>query len=190
MKSAPSTSARKRLAHAVERGCKRAKSAADACKDADAVVTMLPAGKHVAAGLPRGRVWRRAQDCDPDGLLDHRRRHRQGGRGRSAGGGLHDGRRAGLRRHRRGRGRHADLHGRRERRRFRQGEPIPREDGQGGDPRRRPGRRPGGQDLQQHAARRDHGRDLRGIRAGRRSWGSIRRSSSTSRPRRAARAGR
>ena len=32
----------------VERGCKRAKSAADACKDADAVVTMLPAGKHVA----------------------------------------------------------------------------------------------------------------------------------------------
>ncbi|MCF2513538.1 3-hydroxyisobutyrate dehydrogenase [Sphingomonas sp. G124] len=36
------------LAHAVERGCKRAKSAAEACKDADAVVTMLPAGKHVA----------------------------------------------------------------------------------------------------------------------------------------------
>ena len=36
------------LAHAVERGCKRAKSAADACKDADAVVTMLPAGKHVS----------------------------------------------------------------------------------------------------------------------------------------------
>jgi len=36
------------LNHAVERGCKRAKSAADACKDADAVVTMLPAGKHVA----------------------------------------------------------------------------------------------------------------------------------------------
>jgi len=36
------------LGAAVERGCKRAKSAADACKDADAVVTMLPAGKHVA----------------------------------------------------------------------------------------------------------------------------------------------
>src|SRR5918994_208667 len=36
------------LSHAVERGCKRAKSAADACKEADAVVTMLPAGKHVA----------------------------------------------------------------------------------------------------------------------------------------------
>jgi 3-hydroxyisobutyrate dehydrogenase len=40
------------LVHAVERGCKRAKSAADACKDADAVVTMLPAGKHV------GEVYR------------------------------------------------------------------------------------------------------------------------------------
>jgi 3-hydroxyisobutyrate dehydrogenase len=36
------------LKHAVERGCKRAKSAAEACKDADAVITMLPAGKHVA----------------------------------------------------------------------------------------------------------------------------------------------
>jgi 3-hydroxyisobutyrate dehydrogenase len=36
------------LAQAVERGCNRAKSAAEACKGADAVVTMLPAGKHVA----------------------------------------------------------------------------------------------------------------------------------------------
>lgn len=36
------------LAHAVERGCKRAKSTDEAVKDADAVVTMLPAGKHVA----------------------------------------------------------------------------------------------------------------------------------------------
>jgi 3-hydroxyisobutyrate dehydrogenase len=44
------------LAHAVERGCKRAKSAAEACKDADAVVTMLPAGKHVA-GVYREAVF-------------------------------------------------------------------------------------------------------------------------------------
>ena len=36
------------LQHAVDKGCIRAKSAAEACKDADAVVTMLPAGKHVA----------------------------------------------------------------------------------------------------------------------------------------------
>jgi len=44
------------LDHAVKRGCKRAKSAADACKDADAVVTMLPAGKHVA-DVYRGSVF-------------------------------------------------------------------------------------------------------------------------------------
>jgi 3-hydroxyisobutyrate dehydrogenase len=36
------------LGKAVERGCTAAGSAADACKDVDAVVTMLPAGKHVA----------------------------------------------------------------------------------------------------------------------------------------------
>jgi 3-hydroxyisobutyrate dehydrogenase len=36
------------LNRAVEHGCTAAKSAAEACKGADAVVTMLPAGKHVA----------------------------------------------------------------------------------------------------------------------------------------------
>src|SRR5918994_2905077 len=36
------------LAHAVAKGCKRAGSTDEAVKDADAVVTMLPAGKHVA----------------------------------------------------------------------------------------------------------------------------------------------
>ena len=36
------------LTHAVERGCLRAASTDEAVKDADAVVTMLPAGKHVA----------------------------------------------------------------------------------------------------------------------------------------------
>ena len=36
------------LKRAVAHGCTAAKSAADACKDAGAVVTMLPAGKHVA----------------------------------------------------------------------------------------------------------------------------------------------
>ncbi len=35
------------LSRAIERGCARAGSAAEACKDAEAVVTMLPAGKHV-----------------------------------------------------------------------------------------------------------------------------------------------
>jgi 3-hydroxyisobutyrate dehydrogenase len=37
------------LERAAQHGSKKAKSAADACKDADAVVTMLPAGQHVAA---------------------------------------------------------------------------------------------------------------------------------------------
>ncbi len=36
------------LKRAVEHGCTAAKSAAEACAGADAVVTMLPAGKHVA----------------------------------------------------------------------------------------------------------------------------------------------
>ena len=36
------------LERAVAKGCQEAESAANACKDADAVVTMLPAGKHVA----------------------------------------------------------------------------------------------------------------------------------------------
>jgi 3-hydroxyisobutyrate dehydrogenase len=37
------------LKRAVEHGCKAAKSGAEACKGAEAVVTMLPAGTHVAA---------------------------------------------------------------------------------------------------------------------------------------------
>ena len=37
------------LERAVQHGSKKAKSAAEACKDADAVVTMLPAGQHVAS---------------------------------------------------------------------------------------------------------------------------------------------
>ena len=40
--------ARPALDRAVEHGCTEAASAAEACKDAEAVVTMLPAGKHVS----------------------------------------------------------------------------------------------------------------------------------------------
>jgi 3-hydroxyisobutyrate dehydrogenase len=36
------------LARAVERGCNRVEGAAEACADAEAVITMLPAAKHVA----------------------------------------------------------------------------------------------------------------------------------------------
>jgi 3-hydroxyisobutyrate dehydrogenase len=44
------------LERAVGRGCTAAASAAEACKDADAVVTMLPAGKQVAE-VYRGSVF-------------------------------------------------------------------------------------------------------------------------------------
>jgi len=44
------------LGRAAARGCAAAASAAEACKDADAVVTMLPAGKH-AAEVYRGTVF-------------------------------------------------------------------------------------------------------------------------------------
>ena len=44
------------LARAAERGCSAAGSAEDACKDAEAVVTMLPAGKHVS-DVYRGTVF-------------------------------------------------------------------------------------------------------------------------------------
>ena len=44
------------LSRAAERGCTAAASAAEACQDADAVVTMLPAGKHVAE-VYRGAVF-------------------------------------------------------------------------------------------------------------------------------------
>ena len=44
------------LAHAAESGCSRAASTEEAVKDAGAVITMLPAGKHVAE-VYRGQVF-------------------------------------------------------------------------------------------------------------------------------------
>ena len=49
------------LGRAAARGCTAARSAAEACKDADAVVTMLPAGKHVAE-VYRGTVFTAAPE--------------------------------------------------------------------------------------------------------------------------------
>ena len=66
------------VAEAVEKakegGCGTAASAAEAVKDADVVITMLPAGKHVRAVFhddvaPECESWRPA-----DRLFDHRRR--------------------------------------------------------------------------------------------------------------------
>ena len=145
----------------------RAGSAAEAVADAEAVVTMLPAGKHVR-DVYEGAVIGTAPasailiDCSTIDVATAREEIEKA-RGRR----LSDGRRAGLRRHRRGRGRHAHLHGRRQpTRRSSAPSRILADDGQGGDPCRRPGLGPGGQDLQQHAARRLDGRDLRDLRAG------------------------
>ena len=49
------------LAKAKEQGCARAGSAAEACKDVDAVVTMLPAAKHVL-GVYRDQVFGNAPE--------------------------------------------------------------------------------------------------------------------------------
>ena len=154
-------------------------------QDADAVVTMLPAGKHVA-DVYRDSVLRNAPksailiDCSTIDVATAKAVE-------------------------------AEAAGRRLRRwstrRCRAGSPRPsggtltfmvggiatrgssapgrilEQDGQGGDPRRRAGRGPGGQDLQQHAARRDHGRRPARRSCWPRSSGSTRRPFSTSRPR-------
>jgi enoyl-CoA hydratase len=136
-----------------------------AVADAEAVVTMLPAGKHVAE-VYRSAVFGKAPtsailiDCSTIDVATARAVEEEAGAGYemvdapvSGGiaaaeggtltfmvGGTAEG--------------------------FEKGAAVPRADGQGGDPRRRQRRGPGGEDLQQHAAGRDHGGDLRGVRAG------------------------
>ncbi len=67
------------LSRAAERGCSAAASAEEACKDADAVVTMLPAGKHVAevyrssvfGAVPKSAVL---MDCSTIDVADCKQR--------------------------------------------------------------------------------------------------------------------
>ncbi len=112
------------LAHAVERGCTRAGSTDEAVKGADAVVTMLPAGKHVAE-VYRSHIFAHAPksailiDCSTIDVATAR-----SARGRSRGRGIHDGRCPGVRRDCRCRGRNPDLHGRRLGRRLRKGPAV------------------------------------------------------------------
>ena len=141
-----------------------AASAREAVASADAVVTMLPAGRHVLAAACRFSA-RDAQGRARHRLLDHRRRQRQARARSGRGGGRADARRAGLGRRRRRDRRHADLHVRRLGRGVRARQADPRNDGQAHRPLRRAGRGAGGQDLQQHDPRRDHDRDLRSLRA-------------------------
>jgi hypothetical protein len=56
------------LAKAEERGCTRAGSAAEAMADAEAVVSMLPAGRHVREVYESSVFGRRPGRRDPDRL--------------------------------------------------------------------------------------------------------------------------
>ncbi len=124
------------LARAKEQGMTPAASAGEACKDADIVITMLPAGQHVRdiyleAILPNAPKDALLIDCstiDVDSArtvcarrLDARLPLR---------------RRAGLRRHRGRAGRHAHLHGRLSRAGFRRDRGSAEADGEGRHPRR------------------------------------------------------
>ncbi len=130
--------------------------------------------------LHEARDRPRPQGCDPDRLLDDRRRDRARGRKACRRCRVRDGRCPGLGRHRRRGGGDADVHGRRQRCGVQASRSHTHEHGQGGDPRGRSGRGPGGQDLQQHDARHPHDRDLRGLRDGPEASGSTRRCSTTS----------
>ncbi len=110
-------------ATATDLGIDLAGSAREAVAGADIVVTMLPAGKHVAACyadiLPAAAPGTLFIDCS---TIDVAAR---AGRARGGGGRRHGQRgRAGVRRGRRCAGRHADLHGRRRRSAFARAEPI------------------------------------------------------------------
>ena len=159
------------LAALAAAGGSAAASAAEAARGAEIVITMLPAGEHVReVWLHQGGLIEAAQrrpEAAADRLLHHRCRKRAHGRrsgradaglemldapvsggtvGAAAGtltfmvGGSGGGLRA----------RPAD----------------PAGDGQEHLPRRRTGRRPGGEDLQQHDAGDQHGRRQRGLPAG------------------------
>ena len=153
------------LAQAAEGGCVRSGSTEEAVKDADAVITMLPAGKHVAE-VYRSHIFGNAPtsalliDCSTIDVATARSVEEDasaqgyamvdapvsGGIAAAA-------------------GRHAHFHGRRIGRSVRPRAADPRADGQGGDPCRRRRRGTGREDLQQHDPRRDDDRHVRIVRA-------------------------
>ena len=140
-----------------------------AASGAEVVITMLPAGQHVRDVYTRRRrrAVGRGEQRAADRLLDHRCRDRARGCGGGREKGPADAGRAGVRWRRRCAGRHADLHGRRQRRGVRARQADPGEDGQDHRACRRRGQRPGGEDLQQHDPRRVDDRGVGSLRAGR-----------------------
>ena len=152
--------------HAAEGGCIASSSAADSVKDADVVITMLPAAQHVRAVFendvaPNAKKGALLIDCSTIDVASAREIGAgleelgfdfvdapvSGGIAAAASG-------------------QSYLHGRRIGRSVRKSPAVPRADGQGGDPRRPARRGPSRQNLQQHDPRCDHGRDLRGVRHG------------------------
>ena len=139
-----------------------------AVANAEIVITMLPAGKHVLSVYDEIAAWV-PKAALPDRFVDHRRRVGAQGpcdRGRAA---APVDRCARIGRHRGCCGRHADLHGRRLCRSLRQGRAGAEADGRPHRSLRRCRRRSGGKDLQQHDPRHLDDRRRRGIRARRKT---------------------
>ena len=160
------------LAKAKAAGCLPMTSAAEAVDGVEAVITMLPAGKHVDS-VYTDAVFGHAPasailiDCSTIDVATAKQ-VADAARGQGADGG----RRAGFGRDRRGECGYADLHGRGQRRCLRARVGVPRGYGQGGDPRRAERRWPGREDLQQHDPGRDDGRRRARRSCSPKSWGS------------------
>ena len=141
-------------------GVEQARSAADATRGADVVITMLPAGEHVReVWLHQGGLIDAVNGTTPLLIdcstidVDSARTVTEAARRRGPG----DARCAGVGRHRRRHRGDADLHGRRQRDRVRARAAGAAGDGQEHRPCRRTGCGAGGEDLQQHDARHQHG---------------------------------
>ena len=143
------------LLRAEARGASRAASAEEAVADAEAVVTMLPAGKHVRAVYETSVIGKAPasailMDCS---TIDVATARDVIGQAEAAGYQMVDAPVSGGIAAAEGGTLTFMVGGTDEA--FARAEPFLAPDGQGGDPCRRGGLRPGGEDLQQHAARRD-----------------------------------
>ena len=127
-------------------GADIADSAAAAVKDAETVITMLPAGKHVLSVwtdvVPAMNKGALIIDCSTIDVESAKQATQM-----AAKHGIGSSRCAGLRRHRRRQGRDPDLHVRRRRQGVRGGKTGTGEDGQEDRALRRRRRRPGGENL-------------------------------------------
>ena len=155
------------LEKAAARGVHKVASAADAARGVDAIVTMLPAGKDTLAVWGGGMLEAAAPgtlviDSSTIDVASARAAHKLAGTAKMlsldapVSGGVGGAEAA-----------HPHLHGRRRQGGVRQGQADPGVHGQAHRALRRGRRRAGRQDLQQHDARRQHDRRVRGVRAGR-----------------------